>query len=299
MSNKRFPLVGGRVMRGTRLDRCGRPVWGDRAQIATEGFVSVAQTGNYDDGSEKTVTNAQGKKCVYRPAEPELTGLSLDVVFCEVDPEFYTLLTGFPAEYDAQTGDVVGFRTDRSVRPLDVGVALEVWSDAQGTAGCDDGADVPYGYLLWPFLSGGRVGDYTIEDNAVTFSVTGLTSRDGSQWGVGPYNVVPDAAGDASPLASPITATQPSVVRRTTIAPPEATEGLIPLDDPDGDAATTATAGVPGTWDGTRPYDFADLEASSITASPATAWTTGQYVILGDGSEASWDGTDWTAGAAA
>lgn len=296
MSNKTFPIVGGRVMRATRLDRCGLPIWGDTAQIATEGFVSVAQTGNYDDGSEKTVTNAQGKKCVYRPAEPELTSLSLDVVFCEVDPEYYTALTGFPAEYDAESGDVVGFRIDRSVRPLDVGVALEVWSDAQGTAGCDDSAEVPYGYFLWPFLSGGRVGDYTIEDNAVTFSVTGMVTRDGSQWDVGPYNVVPDDAGDPAPLASPITATQPSLVRRTTVAPPEATLGLIPLDDPDGLDATTATAGTPGTFDGVRPYDLAGM--TGITADPATAWTAGQSVILGDGTEANWTSTAWAAGPA-
>lgn len=296
MSNKRFPVVGGRVMRATRLDRCGVPVWGDRAQIATEGFVSVAQTANYDDGSDKVVTNAQGKKCVFRPANPELTNLSLDVVFCQVDPDFYTALTGFPAEYDAETGDVVGFRIDRSIRPLDVGVALEVWTDAQGTGGCDAGAEVPYGYMLWPFLSGGRVGDYTIEDNAVTFSVTGMVTQDGSQWGVGPYNVVADDAGDPAPLADAITDTQPALVRRTMVAPPEETLGLIPLDDPDDADATTATAGTPGTFDGVRPEDLAGM--STITADPTTAWTTGQSVILGDGSEAHWNATAWVAGPA-
>lgn len=296
MSNRQFPLIGGRVMRGTRLDACGRPDWGDKTQISTEGFVSIAQTANYDDGSEKAVTNAAGRKCVYRPAEPELVSVSLAVTFCRVDPEFYTLLTGYPAEYDAVTGDVVGFRADRSVRPLDVGVALESWSDAQDTAACDAAGDVPYGYGLWPFLSGGRVGDYTIEDNAVTFSVTDLVSRDGSQWGVGPYNVVKDAAGDPAPLSSPITDTQPWLSRLTMVPPPEATEGLVPLDDPDTAAATTATAGTPGTFDGVRPYALEDT--TGLTASPTDAWATGQYVVLGDGTEASWDGTDWVAGAA-
>lgn len=293
MSNRTFPIVGGHVIRATVLDRCGRVQYGNRAQIATEGFVSVAQSANYEDGSEKTVTNARGRRCVYRPAEPELIGLSLDVVFCDVDPEFYTALTGFPAEYDAQTGDVVGFRTDRDVRPLDVGVALETWADAQGTDGCDEGAEVPYGYLLWPFLSGGRVGDYTIEDAAVTFSVTGMVTRDGSQWGVGPYNVVADSDGDPAPLAVPIGAKQPSLVRRTTVPPPEATGGLVPLDDPDDPDATTATAGSPGTFNGTRPFDLAGAE--DLTASPTSAWTTGQHVVLGDGTKAKWNGTAWVA----
>jgi hypothetical protein len=37
---------------------------------------------------------------------------------------------------------------------------------------------------------------------------------------------------------------------------------------------------------------------NTITASPATAWTTGQYVVLGDGSFAHWGGAAWTSGKA-
>lgn len=60
-------------------------------------------------------------------------------------------------------------------------------------------------------------------------------------------------------------------------------------------ASTTATAGAPGTFDGATPADAAAL--ATITASPATAWTTGQYVVLGDGNEAYWDGSAWNSGA--
>jgi hypothetical protein len=45
------------------------------------------------------------------------------------------------------------------------------------------------------------------------------------------------------------------------------------------------------------PNNLADLSAApAITASPATVWTTGQYVHLQDGSDAFWSGTVWTAG---
>lgn len=171
MSSKRFPLIGGRVMRGTRLDSCGRPAWGDKTQIATEGFVSVAVTANYDDGEEITVTNANGRKCVNRAAEPELTNLEVEATFCDVDPEFYSLVTGFPRIIDPVTGDTIGFKVNRGVRPGDVRWALEVWSSAVGSVGCEGDEDVPYGYLLWPFLSGARIGDYTIENNAVTAQI--------------------------------------------------------------------------------------------------------------------------------
>jgi hypothetical protein len=63
-----------------------------------------------------------------------------------------------------------------------------------------------------------------------------------------------------------------------------------------------ATGAGPGTGTGTYtpagatpPANFAAL--SGVTASPATAWTSGQYILLGDGSKANWSGTAWAVGA--
>jgi hypothetical protein len=66
-----------------------------------------------------------------------------------------------------------------------------------------------------------------------------------------------------------------------------------------GPYATGALAGSPGSWTPAGswgPYSLATL--APITASPLTAWTTGQCVILGDNSQAHWNGTIWAAGAA-
>lgn len=299
MSSVNFPIVGGRVVRGTVLDACGVPAWGDKTMIVSEGVVSVAVKANYDDGTEKTVTNFAGKKCVYVPANGELTNLEIDVVFCDVDPDFYTLATGMPKVIHPGSGDTIGFRLNRGVRPGDVSWALETWTDAQGSQGCGDGNAVPYGYFAWPYLSGGKPGDYTIEDNAVTFSVTGIQSKDGSQWGRGPYLVAEDDADAADLLQEAIDLQDHQITFRTTIAPPVPTGGLIPLDDPDSSDATGATAGIPGAFTpagGVRPANLAGMTA--ITATPGTAWTTGQFVYVGDGSKAHWSGTAWAAGAA-
>lgn len=68
-----------------------------------------------------------------------------------------------------------------------------------------------------------------------------------------------------------------------------------------GTISTGATAGTPGSWTpaGGSPVDSVN-EANSrpITASPATAWTTGQRVALSDGSEIHWNGTTWVEGRA-
>lgn len=301
MSSTVFPVIGAQIMRGTLLDSCGVPAWGDAAQIASEGFVSVAVTANYDDGNEKKVTNAGGKDCVYRAAKAKFLNYSIDVTFCAVDPDFYTLATGQPAIYDPVTGDTIGFRTDRSILPSDRSLALETWSDAQGTVACDASEGLPWAYILWPYLTGGKVGDYTLDDNAVTFTVTGMTTKDAAGWDVGPYLVTLDAGGDPSPLLTPIGTYEHDHKQYTTVQPPEDTIGLVPLDDPDNAAATGADAGIPGSFTPTgavRPFDLAALQTAAPTASPATAWTTGQKVILGDGSVAHWTSTAWAAGAA-
>lgn len=61
--------------------------------------------------------------------------------------------------------------------------------------------------------------------------------------------------------------------------------------------ATGATAGNPGSFTPSGAPAPADLTAmSAIVASPTTAWLTGEHVILGDASHASWNGTAWVPG---
>jgi hypothetical protein len=70
--------------------------------------------------------------------------------------------------------------------------------------------------------------------------------------------------------------------------------------------ATGATAGIPGTWTpggSTAPASVSALQgaAPAIVASPASAWTTGQFVqtgTAGAAGQAHWNGTAWVSGAA-
>jgi hypothetical protein len=72
------------------------------------------------------------------------------------------------------------------------------------------------------------------------------------------------------------------------------------IEVPQAVAATGATAGNPGTFQpvgATPPANLAAL--AGVTASPTTAWATGEHVVLGDASSAHWDGAAWAAGNAA
>ncbi|MFF3793781.1 hypothetical protein ACFYXW_27675 [Streptomyces sp. NPDC001981] len=68
-----------------------------------------------------------------------------------------------------------------------------------------------------------------------------------------------------------------------------------------GSVATGATmvAGAEGTFTPENSVAPANLGAmASVTAQPATAWTAGSFVTLGDATKAFWDGDSWESGVA-
>jgi hypothetical protein len=299
---KSFPLVRGRVMRVTKVDGCCAPVYGPDNQVVTEGFVSVALTANVNEPEEISVVNAAGKTCVRDPGCPEFQGYSAEITFCEVSPCLFSLVTGQPSVTDSE-GEIIGFRMNTGISTCDSGFALEVWMGVPGVA-CSGDAGA-FGYLLLPCLQGGVVGDFTIENAAVTFTVTGAATKDGNGWGVGPYDVVEAAGGGAAgPLPDPLDPDDHLYVIFTTVAPPDETDGCVELTQGGTTPATGATAGIPGTWTpsgSAPPANAAAATSAGVTASPATLWTVGQYVqgsTAGTGGEMYWDGTAWTAGKA-
>jgi hypothetical protein len=265
--------------------------------VVTEGFVSVALTASINEPEEILITNAAGKTCVRDPGEAEFQGYAVEITFCEVSPCLFSIVTGQPSVVDAN-GDVVGFRMNSGISLAGSGFALEVWMGVPGVACTGDAG--AYGYLLLPCLQGGVVGDFTIENAAITFTVTGASTKDGNGWGTGPYDVMPNAAGSAAaPLPDALDPDDHLYVAFTTIAPPVETDGCASLAVP---AATLGIAGTPGTWSpvgGTPPATFTAANTAGVDASPTTAWTTGQYVqgsTAGAGGEMNWNGTTWATG---
>lgn len=266
-----FSPVHGRAMRVTRLDGCGRPVYGDGSVGVSEGFVSVAFTANTDEGEEINVTNAAGKTCVREAPVPKFLGYGVEVQFCNADPALFAILTGQEPIVDAD-GVAIGFRVNSEVSAADSGFALEVWTGVPGVA-CDPStaSDAePGGYLLLPYLQGGIFGDFTVENAAIAFTITGAATKTGSGWGVGPYDVV-RAGGVTGPLTTPIETGDHLHVQYTDVAPPPGYCGTQPLLDPAGEDLTgvTATAAL-----------------LSVTFSPVPAGSDPWYVDFGDGT---WD----------
>lgn len=233
-------------MRVTQLDGCGKPVYGDSSVGVSDGFVSVAFTANTDEGDAIDVTNAAGKSCVHEVPCPTFQGYGVEITFCNVDPALFAILTGQEAVED-YAGLETGFRINSDISGCDSGFALEVWTGVPGVQCADDAAagGTPSGYMLLPFVQGGIFGDFTVENDAISFSVTGAQTKTGSGWGVGPYDVVPGSGGVASKLANPIKTGDHLHIQYTDVNPPSSSCGTKPLLDPTGAELTGVTA-TPG-----------------------------------------------------
>lgn len=220
--------VRGRVARVTKLDECGNPVEGSCSQVVSDGFVSIGYEAEIKEGEEVEVLKANGDLCISDKACDEIKWINLTLSFCNVDPDLFTLITGYQTVVDF-AGNAVGNRIGQRVL-CDGGFALEVWSDIPGQ-NCQVTGNRLYGYFLAPWVKNAILNSFTIENDGATFEITARTEK-GGNWGVGPYDVDPvDAANPPTPgpLLTPIGPEDHLDIHATTVAPPEAVCGCQPL----------------------------------------------------------------------
>lgn len=225
--------IGAEVMRATRLDSCGAPVVGPCSTVVSDGFVSIAWESEIKEGTEVEVLKANGRLCVSDKACDEIKWLNLTIAFCQVNPDLFEMITGFPLVVDWE-GTSVGNRVGRDIL-CDGGFALEAWTRVPGQP-CVVGAEdsKPWGYFLAPWVKGAVLTGFTMENDAASFEITARTEL-GGNWGVGPYDVdATDALNTAGPLLTPIGPRDFLDMHLTTIQPPEVPEdcGCVALPAP-------------------------------------------------------------------
>lgn len=269
-------LVNGTRVRITRLDACGRIVYGDNNVAISKGFVSVALKAATSSTTAVDVKNANGESIVNEPAETSFSNYGVDIVFAEVDPELFALISGQRVLHDA-FGQTTGFTVDTNVSLQSQGVAIEVWTGSpSGDACSDSNAQGSFGYILLPFVKGGYLSDHTISEGGISFTIAGATTKDGNAWGRGPYKVQINAGGQPGPLVDPLTTTEHEAVLLVGVAPPAPVDGTRPQLDPAKTAVTTITATTTGL--------SVDLDVT-----PDAAVGTGVWWEFGDGT---WDYID-------
>lgn len=210
-------------VRVTKLSSCGAVVTGDCSQVVTDGIISVEMTKNYEDREEFFVKNGDGQFCVRETTPPILKWIDLVFTFCNVDPDIVNLMAGEPLyQSDDAAQTKIGWSTEEGSVDL-VNFGFEGWtrlsSDSQLCTG-----GVEYGYVLFPWVIEGTIGDMTLENGVANFVVNART-RSKSLWGVGPYNVdLSDNAGTLDtpiPMLTPIGSRQHHRMFITRLAPPD------------------------------------------------------------------------------
>jgi len=217
-------------VRVTKLDSCGLPVTGC-STVVSDGIISVEMTKEYEDREEFFVKNGDGQFCVRETNPPILKWINLVLTFCNVDPEMVNIMSAEPLVYDdAASPRATGFNTQEG-SASNAFFALEGWTRLAGlSTPCTGG--VEYGYVLFPFIKEGTIGDLTLENGAANFVLNARTSGS-SAWGTGPYFVdysdTPAGSTTNIALLTPILSTQHHRMFLTRKPPPTAACGCTTL----------------------------------------------------------------------
>ena len=177
-------------------------------------------TAELEDPDEFLVKLANGRLCINETGCATLKRFNLEIEICNADPDLFEIISGVNTVVD-YNGDVVGFEINQELGGCTSRFALEFWTRVVG----DDCVDPETGsqqYLYWllPCVSNGRIGDITIENGPLTWTLSG-EALPSSEWARGPHNVVPiNADNTPGKLLSPIAADTALHVQYTTIAPP-------------------------------------------------------------------------------
>lgn len=217
-------------VRVTQLNSCGQVVTGC-STVVSDGIISVALTKEYEARQEFFVKNGNGDFCVKETNPPILKWINLVLTFCNVDPELINIMSAEPTYLnDAVSPSAIGYSTQEGTASS-ANFALEGWTRITNSSVPCTG-NTPFGYMIFPWVVEGTVGDVTYENGAANFVLNART-RSGSLWGTGPYNVSysDNPVGSTTPKAlfTPITSTQHSRMFITRFAPPAATCGCTTL----------------------------------------------------------------------
>jgi hypothetical protein len=212
--------IKGRVIRLVKLDTCGNPVTGaSSAVVVAQGFVSVAQTFNYEDGTEYTQKRADGSLCVADKDPSQLLRIGLEIVMCTMDPDALVLMGGARLLSTSATGTGGVITSDVNTSRF----SLETWQNVAAGANCNPSGIQQYLYWAWPNVGNGIWGDYTVENGVSTFTLSAETQVVGSQWGDGP------GATSWLPTSLSPTTNDHAAYNVTTTAPPSPSCGATTL----------------------------------------------------------------------
>lgn len=205
------------VMRLIKLDACGAPVTGASSSVVvSDGFVSIAPSPQYEDGTEYLTKKANGALCVNDIDPPQLKRVDLEMIWCVMDPDAQIVQTGERLLY--ASGGVTGTGVAYGEGEVTTRYSLEVWQPVSGVNACSASGAQQYVYWAFPHVGNAKVGDFTFENGVFNFTISSTTFAANTAWGDGP--------GSAGPwVSAAVQAGDHYLYNVTTTAPPSSACG--------------------------------------------------------------------------
>jgi hypothetical protein len=287
----------GTWMRVTPLDVAGN-IDADKPVLNSKGFITATFSPQFEDGDEITEKAADGSVCVSFKVDDSFTRVDFSLSLCDVDPEVTALLAGGNVILDGD-GAVVGYSSPVAGAKVGNPVAIEIWS--QAIVAGKPASDRPFWHWVFPYVKVRYEGDREIGNSRMANEFTGQGVGNSALVGLGlnPVNAGDDYVTYREALINPFSYVrstgQPDTQPLLSSSWPDVAGNITPYLAPSG-----VTPGEPGAFTpsgATLPYDFGDLVALGALGE-TTAWDTGEYVTLGDGTNAHWNGTAWESGEA-
>lgn len=207
------------VLRITRVDACGVPVTGESgAQVTTDGFISVANSPNYEEGQRFLQRKANGQPCVNQRDAGFFNWLQQTIALCTLDPDALVIATGERLITDGATGTGVAFGEGL----LTARFSLETWQPVAGEGACTPGGLQRYVYWAFPNVGDAQITDFTFENDVFNFGWVDTTQRASPLWDLGDPWLNDGGAFDA---------TEHFAFNITTEPPPEPSCGAVALEE--------------------------------------------------------------------
>lgn len=184
-------ITRGDRIRITKVDQCGRPVYGECNSIVTKGIVTIAEEPQTEDPEPLEQVAFDGiEKCFSEPGCATVTSRTITITWCAISFDAFLFMNPNHRPIYDDAEQIVGlFESDKI--DCSAGYAVEVWTQVAGASDVCTGEEDSgqWMYTVYPWISGATPGEITIGgDEVVTYTSIGNT-KTGSRWGKGPYQV--------------------------------------------------------------------------------------------------------------
>ena len=146
------------VLRITKVDTCGMPVYGPASTLVIDCFETLEVNADIEDGEEIAPVNANGRQCFFVPANKLDRGFEVVANFWKKYPNLFTALNPNWLQAIDELGNITGYQHIPEVSQ-NAGVAIEGWESVAGTEACTPGSEGAWNYFALPYVVNWARGD--------------------------------------------------------------------------------------------------------------------------------------------